>query len=367
MGNRFAVCLSLLTMAALSGCGDQRILEKVGFTQTTSYDLLPDGRLKIAVAIPKADPEAELSRQLLTTTALSSKEARINLSRQTNLILVSGQMRNTLYGLSLAKSGLWNHIDTLMRDPSISPQVKVTVVNGDAESLLKKNYEQHPRTGKYIDRLLEKEAQEQAVPKVTLYEFARNYFDDGVDPVAPIVKDDGDSVIVDGIALFRDDKYAGRIEPGDSIIFALLERDFKKGEISIELAGEEGKKEIVMFSSLISSRKVEVGHGDAGTRTVNINVDVKGSILEYIGRLKLSDDANRHELERKISEHLSSRGNQLVGMMQEKGTDSLGIGMYVRNSMSYAAWKKLNWREEFPDVQVKCNIHVKIKDYGKFR
>lgn len=34
--------MMLLVMLLLIGCGDQRVLEKLGFTQTTSYDLDPN-------------------------------------------------------------------------------------------------------------------------------------------------------------------------------------------------------------------------------------------------------------------------------------------------------------------------------------
>lgn len=367
MEHKLTAFMSLILLVLLTGCGDQKILEKIGFTQTTSYDLLPEGNLKIAVTIPKADPEANVSREVLSTTAQSSKEAKISFSRQTHLILVSGQLRNTLFGLSLAKSGLWNHIDTLIRDPSISPRVKVTVVNGDAESILEKNYKQHPRTGKYVDLLLEKETHFQTLPKVTIYDFARDYYDDGIDPVAPIIKDIGDSVIVDGVALFRDDKYIAKVDPNDSLIFSFLRGDFKQGQININLAGTDESRETVMFSSIVSSRKVDVKQAADKKSIVNIEVNVKGSILEYIGDLKLSNDSDRRKLERNMSENLSGRGNQMVQFMQEKKVDSVGIGMYVRNSMSYASWKNTDWREEFPHIQINCHIHVKIKDYGKFR
>ncbi|WP_452472545.1 Ger(x)C family spore germination protein [Paenibacillus xanthanilyticus] len=60
-------------------------------------------------------------RENITVTAKTSKESKLLLSRKTELIMVSGQLRDTLYGLSLAKRGIWEYIDTLVRDPSISP------------------------------------------------------------------------------------------------------------------------------------------------------------------------------------------------------------------------------------------------------
>lgn len=358
----------VLMAAMLTGCGDQRILEELGFTQTTSYDLLPDGRLDVTNSIPLADPQAKGQRETIRVASDSSKESRIQMARQTSLKLVSGQLRNAIFGLTLSRSGLWDHIDTLIRDPSISPQVKVTVINGNAGELLRKNYKQHPRTGKYIDKLLRKEAAGQSVPKITLYQFARDYYDDGIDPVAPILKDVGEHIAVDGIALFRDDRYVAKIKPDDAMIFALLRGKFKQGELSLNLTpGRGSDKELVMFSSMVGSRKVKAKRKGDQT-TVTFKVRVSGSVLEYIGPRKLSDDKQRKQLEQEMSAYLANKCEEVMALMQRNKADSVGIGMYVRDTMTYKEWKSLRWNEDvYPTIRVNFKVTVKIKDYGKFR
>jgi len=363
--------LLILTLIAilLTGCGDKRILEELGFTQTTSYDLLPNGKLDITLSIPQADPEAKTKRMILRTTSDSSKESRIKMAMQTHLQLVSGQLRNSIFGLSLAKAGIWNHIDTLIRDPSISPQVKVTVVNGNAGELLRKDYKQQPRTGKYIDKLLTKEAEGQTVPKVTLYQFARDYYDDGIDPVAPIIKDVGEHISIDGIGLFRDDRYITKIKPEDALIFAFQRGRFKQGELSIDLAREaRSDKQIAMLSGLMSTREVKVNLGRNGHTTVRFIIHIQGSILEYIGPYNLSNDSDRKKLEHQIASYIADKSDEMVAMMQRHKVDSLGIGTHVRNSMSYKEWKSRNWKDElYPNARVLFDVTVKIKSYGKFR
>lgn len=363
--DRTSIATALLALLVLlTGCGDQRILERTGFIQSTSYDLLSNGRIKFAVSIPKADPEIHVSREFLTTVAQSGKEARIKLARQTNLLLVSGQLRTTLFGLPLARSGLWDHMDTLLRDPTISEQVKIVLVEGEAHALLKKDYKEYPRTGKYIDRLIEKEAKGHTIPLTTLYSFTRDYYDDGIEPVAPIIKDLGKSIGVHGIGLFHGGTYVDKIKADDALIFAFLRGSFKHGEISIDLAKETKESKTVMLSSLNSMRNVDVQHEASGHAAVNIHVTVKVSVVEYIGDLSLGNDAQRQKLEQQISEIMTRRAARMAKFLQDKKVDSIGAGVYVRNSMSYRAWKKLNWYEEFPKVNLQCKVTVKIKDYG---
>jgi len=367
----------LLIISVLTGCGDQRILEKLGFTQTTSYDLDPNQeqasndekqeqqKLLVSVTIPRTSDET--SRELITATAYTSKEAKLKLQSQTEFRMVSGQLRNTLFGLSLAKQGIWEHIDTLVRDSSISPRVRVTIVNGSAHELLAKDYSQHYRTGQYIDRMLEKEAISQTIPEVSLYQFTKDFLDDGIDAVAPVIKQINDHVAIDGVALFQDDRYVTKIEPDQAIIFAILRGKFKNGEMSVDMSEVGRSNEHIMFTSLISNRKIKVKASPEAQRYyADISIDVSGSVLEYTGKLSIDNEEHQKQIEKTIEEYIKLKGEELIAMMQKNNVDSIGLGKYVRNKLSYEQWKNLNWRKVYPTIEVTCNVHVRIKDYGKF-
>ncbi|GMK40622.1 germination protein XA [Paenibacillus sp. CCS19] len=374
MPNLLRLFLTVALLVFIAGCGDQRILEKLGFIQTTSYDLAPDKddeseqKLLISVTIPRPDSgsgNGGVSREFLTAIASTSKGGRMNLSSQTELQLVSGQLRNTLFGISLARQGIWKHIDTLVRDPSISPRVKITVVNGNAHDLLAKNYPSHPRTGQYIDRMLEKESHSQVIPSTSLYQFTKDYFDDGIDPIAPIIKEVDGSIKIDGIALFQKDRYIMKIEPKQTLIFAFMRKDIKQGEITVDLTDENRSNEHVTLSSLVSHRSVKVTPAKGNFR-VDINVKVTGSVLEYIGVLDLEKEQDRSTIERLVSEHVQANAEKLIAAMQRNRVDSLGLGKYIRSTLNYAQWHKLNWRDTYPNLEVKCHVNFRIKDYGMF-
>ncbi|ACT01471.1 Ger(x)C family spore germination protein [Paenibacillus sp. JDR-2] len=360
--------LALVMLIVLPGC-DYRILERIGFTYAASYDTAPEDQVEIAISVPRAEPTIKLKREIHSAVGRSSKDARVKFSNETDLLLVNGQIRVLLYSDALARKDLSNEINSVLRDTSISPLVKITLVSGNAKDLLVKDYKQHLSTDKYINRLLEKSSSNHRIPKTTLYEFERDYYDDGIDPVAPVLKEVGNDISVDGIGLFQDYKYVAKIPNKDSLLFAILRGNFKKGDMSLDLgrSEEKGSLEFIMFSSVLSDRKVHVEHKAGGTIHVSINGHIRGSVHEYIGNKKLSNDAQRHEVESKVSEILSARANRLIKQLQQHKVDSLGIGIYVRNSMKYEAWKKLDWREEYPKVEIDCKLHFKAKDYGKMR
>lgn len=367
MAKQVMVLSSLLSLALmLTACGDQLILERLGFTQSTSYDLTKDGRLKICVSIPKTDPDSTVRREVLTTVARTSKEARILLSRKTNLILVSGQLRTTIYGSALAKSGLWKHLDTLQRDPSISPRVKIVIVEGEAHKLLERNFPEHPRTGQYIDRMLEKASRGEAIPRVTLYDFARDYYDDGIDPIAPLIVEREKNAEIGGIALFDEDKYKMKIHTDQILLFSLAHNDLDKGELSIDLGGAHGTQSI-MLDSIESKRKLKIRRSGASSFDIDMTISVHGSIREYIGTLQLSETKDRKKLEKDMAEHLAKQIGDLVRSIQQHRVDSLGLGKAVRNSLSYKEWKSLDWKSVYPQIKTNVKINLKIKDQGKVK
>lgn len=374
MRNMAKLITIILIVLLLSSCNYQNLLEELGFTQALCFDLIEENnedkkkKLKISISYPNTNPENEkMSRNFLTATAAISKEGKIMLARQTELKLVSGQLRSILFGLSLAEQGIWEEMDTLLRDSSVSPRVKIVVVNGDASELLGKDYPPHPRTGQYIHRMLNKESISQQIPKVTLFEFSRDYHDDGIDPIAPLLKEHGKGLILDGIALFSNDKYVTNVKPEHATLFNLLRKDIVQGEIVVDLSGKQnGEDSFALFSAISSRKKIKIDPNFVDNQfNINIHLQLKGSIMEYTGDLQLDDVNDQKKITQFIEECIQEEAGKLIANMQKHKADNLGLGKYVRNSLSYKQWKDMEWQEIFPNVKVNFIANVKIRDYGK--
>lgn len=377
MNAMHAIRLPLLALTAatllLSGCRDEKIIERMGFTRSVALDFPDDEedktKLKVTISIPKSEPVN--ARIVLTTIAQSNKEARIMFSRQNNRQIVSGQLRTVLFGEQLAKDGIWKNIDTLVRDPSIGSKVNVIIASGNANALLQRNYKQYPSTGEYIEDLIRTERGSTEIPLSNLHTFTRDYFDDGIDPVAPLIKEGKESLTLDGIALFRDDAYVMRVEPQKSLLFNFMHKNFVTGEVVMAMPIQDGEQQRVMLSFVASNRKIKIRHAKTirggEDIQVNLHLKIRGEVLEYHGKLNLQKTPDQLELEKRMKAYVEDETKKLAQKMQKLRIDPLGIGQYVRNSMSYAQWKKLDWREMIPDVKVKITASVKIKDIGKLQ
>lgn len=358
MKSKINIVFLIMTLF-LGGCSDQKIIEQLGFTRLTAYDSVENSDdIRITINIPKADQKG---RHVLSAVARTSKEARQTFSRQNNRRIVSGQLRMALFGERLAKKGVWRHMDTLIRDPAISKKLFLAIVEGDAGSLISKEYKPYPTTSDYLSRLIQTDTESGLIPETNLYTFTRDYMNDGIDPVVPLIKEGKKAVTATGVALFQDDRYVGRVDQKKSVIFSLLQRNVQGVDLSMPIA--DGNQ--VMLGNVISHKKLKVTGDSLDQMKLTIHVEVYGSIQEYTGQLDLNKEANQVQLEEMMSESFKKMVTELVDMFQKKKIDPLGFGKLIRNRMgSYAEWEALDQRKAVSEIAVEVEAQVRIKNYG---
>lgn len=372
MRNTRILAAMLLLSSFLTACSNEQVIERLGFIHTVAFDLA-DGKkgdmqkLLVTFSLPQVEEGAKESRETLTTTAYSSKDAHEKLSRKTNRLLVAGQARNVLIGLSLAQSGLSNKLDTLLRDPSIGPRVKVTIVDGNANDVLRKKFSEHPRTSQYIDRMLEKEARSHGFMETNVYTFMRDFFDDGIDPTAPIIKAGKKDITLEGMVLFKGDRAVHILPAKQARLLLMLRQNVKSNEISINVR-HEGKEteQRLMYTNIMSKRKIKVERTASQKTKVHITLKLNGSILEYNGDMNLREWGNQYKLERLLTQYIRNTLKKTIAELQKKKVDPLGIGQHVRNSMTYEEWKALDWESFYSSLDIECHVQVRIKDIGEF-
>lgn len=357
----FVLALTLL----LTGCNqDQNILERIGYIRIGAFDPAEGQDIRLTINVPLTINEGQNTKRLtevLTVEARGSKEARNMMQNQSSRKLVSGQLRTILFNMELAAQGLTPYLDTLIRDPSISKRTEMVVAEGSAQEMISKEYPGHPGADQYIDQLLRKEFEMQHVPHILLHQFIRDYYDDGKDPMAPLLSQQGASLALSGIALFQNDKYAGKIERAEFPYFTMLYQNQSKGEFTINTNDPALKS--ITFSAIQSKRKIKIKKVREGKYAADIGIRIDGGVLEYIGNLNLTQ-SDRKKLEGLIGEYVTKRTEQILAKLQRSGADPVGIGQYVRNKMTYSAWKESDWNDLYANMEFRVHTRFIIKNFG---
>ena len=362
--------MCIVTFLLLTGC-EKHIIDKLGMFDAVGYDLSEDREKPFTVTVnfPSVTKQGEFQNKLLSTDAKSSKDSRIKFNHMSNLTLVSGQVSLALFGEEMAQVGVKEILDTFMRDPSLGPRVFFAVSEGKAKDLLMFQPKEGTNSSLYLRTFVEKlNAQNERVNYNT-YQFIRDFYDDGIDPILPYFKISDHNINIDGYALFKDDKYIHHLPSHQSAILFALRDDTPKGTLSIEMPKSEDKQEDfpeqLMFNYRKTKQKMDVHNKKNGPISVDIQIEMEGSVLEYTGEKKLDSAKVQKELEKKINEKLIKQSNNLIDLTKELKVDPIGIGSHVRNSMSYQKWEKMNWEEVYPNVEVHVSIEMNFMDIGQ--
>ncbi len=357
------LCFIILAMIVLTSCNDQKVIEDLAIISMISFDRIEgeEGKLKVTASFPNLSSETSEKEKIIETVANSKKEAEDLLSSKTRQQVVNGQIHSIIIGRTLAEGGVSRVITSMERDQEIGSQVKLVMAFGEGEEIIKTDVD--PDVGSYVDKMLKTETDKYTIPEMDIFHFSRDYYDDGIDPVAPLFSREGDNLVLMGTALFRDDQYVAHLDLLQSKVFLFLLGKVKKGELTIKVREEDDIRNLHL-DYINSNRKIKVYKNDRKVDHIQINVKMRGSVIEDTGAKEISSTTETKKIEKIIAEHIERDAMEILQVLKENQTDSLGLGQYVRHSVSYKDWKKLVEYEYLETIPVSVNVDVTIKDTG---
>ncbi|MFC3798477.1 Ger(x)C family spore germination protein [Cohnella sp. GCM10012308] len=362
------ILIRMLPLVLLCGCQDEKVLEKIGFVRTIVMETAEgqDQAMKMTISIPKTNQTEAI---VYSTVSKSFKQARIRFDMENDRKIVFGQLRQVMFGESLARRGVWGPLESVVRDPAIGVRTHILVSEGDVSRYISKRFLQGGTMGEYIDNLVRSDPATRGRFDTNLHTFMRDYYDDGIDPIATIIKETERGLGVNGIALFAGDRCVGKIDAEDAMFFALLRDKLKSGTLYMDEVETPRGMGTLTLGNVTSRQRIEVlSPPDAklgkAARAV-IKLKIRGSLLEYDGLMSLNNIRSQPMLERAMEKYVSGRCERLVKDMQRTGSDALGVGIRVRNKMKYKAWKSLDWNKAFAEAEIKVSVKLEIKDFGR--
>ncbi|MGM0836343.1 MAG: Ger(x)C family spore germination protein [Bacillota bacterium] len=363
MQNKMTVLIAICCLL-LTGCKESNIIEELAIIGAVSFDMSEskEDPIKTTVLFPTVSKDGMFDTTILTANGKSSHDTFLKLQNLTNLKIVGGQS-TILFGEDLSKIGLINVVKTFTRDPEVSTRVKFAIVEGKGEELLKKKIPSVTDNAEYLYTLIDKLGYQNKVLNTDKYRFLRDYYDDGIDPVLPVFSYEGENIELKGLGTFKGDQYVTLLTLSETQILNLLSGDIKNGKLMISINDEESGENFQLFLTGIDSDN----DNKVNTRnmSVELNLDLKGSVLEYTGTMDLSEEKYQRQLEKQVEQYLITNSKKLLIKLQEYQTDPIGIGTLVRNSVSYERWNKMKWDEIYSKIDIKVKVKVDLINTGK--
>jgi spore germination protein len=332
----------------------KRIIDDIYLVTAVGYDYVDDNLIRGTVVTPIYKETDKVTNKTYSDVASLIYENREKIQSKSSKPIYSGKLEVALYNYELAEKGIFDFVDNLQRDPAIGTRVNLAIAKGSTKEILSGSYEDLP-TGIFLSDLIVKNGEEGNLPKTNLKVFVTSFYTEGQDPFLPIIKKENDKIIIDGIAVFKDDKVVHEIPFMKAIYLKALIENFSHGRQVVKLNEEERAS----IHNINSNLKFVIKNQYTNPE-VSIHLDMEGYIREYSGK-KMSPDVESN-FEKKMEEDFEEQGMSMIKEFQELGSDPVGIGEHVRRKTKGFDQKK--WETIYPTLDIKVEAKVDILEHG---
>jgi len=365
--------LLLLLCVSLVGCAETKLLERVGLVTLIGYDRGKEESVETTAVVRQVGTELQSKVAIISAENETSQGTRAKVNRRAAEKIMNGQMRGVLFGSEIAEDGIGHYIDTLLKNPSVSGAVIMTVVEGETRPLLEYQYPDIDDIGEHVYKLLDQNIESEQVVSSSLHKIAHDYYSAGIDIAMPIIKRDEELIEVSGIALFRKDKMIGKIPVEDSFYVKLSRDDYNAGTLEIKIKGDN------LPSSLIKDSPDEINlvfdpiktHRDVTlvnptTPEFDLHLNVQARLLEIKPNINIGESGNLEEIEKEISKKLSSEISRVIAYCQKIGSDVFGYGEIYRSSVRHSEMTEEKWHELYKEMKVNVSVDFTLIRSGVF-
>lgn len=350
----------------LCGCWDSRDIEEISIPIVGGYDLknnedtdLPE--LAISGVFPIINPDAVSSATVGTIYSHTIGESRTKRALKSPQSLLFGMLQAAVYGEDLAKMGLSDYCDILLRNPQVKLNIYVAIVEGKVRDLLEDKITNYPNTGKYIVDLLKNAPKDSLIPYVTLHELAISFYNKETNAVVPIIKSVDNGIAIVGMGILNGDRLVAKTNLDEAHIISFLRSDNVKG--FIPFYGED--HEAGSIRVLRHSRKIKVKK-ERNRFVFTLDIHIVGSMVEFFQKEPLTEYQGKlKKIEKSVKEELEKQCDAFINKMQyQYKVDCINITRYAA-----AKWRKeieqQGIQNFIKNTDINVNIDIDINSIGE--
>ncbi|NQX60659.1 Ger(x)C family spore germination protein [Paenibacillus qinlingensis] len=353
----FLRCISLvLICTCLGGCSFKDIDKRffvvaMGVDWTGKEDKPYLVTLRLAIPASKVG-EGLAESQIEYQEAKSIAEAVRNLKAHVDKELDFGHCRMFLFGASLTKESLEEPLNWLTRRRDIQLISYTAVAEPSARKLLEANPTTERLAGNSFFLTFGKEG---TVSPYTvtelLFDCFRRFKEKGLDPYFPIISFDGDSYVVEHLALLNKKNQCIVLDPHETQVYNLSANEFSKAGITITYDGEPLSFYVARVSKQISITKEAVP-------VVKLKLNLTGMIEQGVLGL------DTHKVQPQLEQHVNQTVEGLLYKIRDAKVDPYGFGLHYLAQYFGKEKDWVYWQSVYPKVKFEVETHVKIEGTG---
>lgn len=376
MIKRIQIGFLLLLSTLLASCIQVQELENIGIINAMGVDSKENDSIETTLVVFQFSEQADTIAQLINGEGKTINGATEDAEHAYVSRLVPGKLKLMVFGEESAEKGILPYLDAQARDPRVPDLMYLAIGKPTAKEILTVDEKDiSTDVGQFLYSLIENHSTDHNIPRKSLQDFLRIYYDTGQDNVLPIfeVKEKIPKQV--GVALFKGDQMVGELTNDEIVLINLMDRHVKDATLELTLPIEPLKdflekreqqhdRNNLDIAFVINSGKSRTKIIDIEKPTFETNTKIKLRLMEQSAGVKLSDPKAVQTLETEIKKELEDRFNKLLKKLKEYESDPFGYGRYYHRTRKGQDLTVEEWREKYPNIEVKFNVDVEIIRHG---
>ncbi|WHY00238.1 Ger(x)C family spore germination protein [Neobacillus sp. DY30] len=363
---KISLIILLIFPIVLTGCWDQQLLVNRTLVNGISFDLTEEGKITAAVRALNIQSKGgglfEIQDELVEDERPTVVGLGLDLDSKISGELDASKAHVVIIGEDLAKKGIHPFVEFFYRNRESYMSSKLIISKGKGKEILSVEKEKSP-IAFFILQLLEGAEADTVIPKKNTFMVWNNILDPGKDMVLPYLERSGDDKVqIAGVALFNGDKYTGTSlsKEKSGILLALMNQLNKSNRMALILGPKNNRRSISLaIRDLRRNLEVQVDKD----KKITCKIDVKMNIEILTYPQNFTNKINVKKLNQDLSDEFTKRAKEITNTLVKANCDAFGIGRQI-SSFHPELWKKINWDQEYKNVQIEPVVKVNIIKTG---
>lgn len=282
-----------------------------------------------------------------------------DITRKTGNRLFVSHSQVIIFGRDVAADGLQKYIDFFLRSHEMRPTALILISQDTASGILDITPEKEKFPAINLSKLVKAYGLTSHYKKVNLQDFSARLMSKTTSPVAPLVwvHDEGEKkeVYVSGLAVFKNAKEAGTLDPVETRGLLWATGEVESGVIEVNLP--EGREKAVLEINKAKGRLTPEIRKDK--IYMHIEIKVESSLTEQSTTENLATAEAFEMLEKAQAEVIREEIFKAFEKSKELNADVFGFGesIYKRYRKE---WEELEdkWDEAYPAIELITDIEV---------
>ncbi|MDF2988866.1 MAG: germination protein Ger(X)C family [Eubacterium sp.] len=372
-----AVLLIIGIMFSGTGCWNNRDLSELSILTALAIDKKDDGMIEVTAQIIKpgnvstsgagSGGGADEKKSFVTVSETDRTvfaALRGMLSKVNNKIFYSSS-QVIVFGEELARSGIQEYIDFILRDHETQYKSMIIVSKGaTAKEIVGQEYDLSKIPGAFIRDTLKNSESRGFSKKLILLEMARELATEGRELSIGTIEKQDKITNTEGLAVFKEDKIAGWLDKYETRGYAFITDRIRSAIIEIKNPDDPQKVIAIENMKAVSNIKPKLVNGKI---EIDINIKISANIGEQQSQIKEKHNefcsCVGKELDRTVMEECIKT---IEKCRKEYRSDIFGFGMRVFDEYpDYWEKNSKKWNDEiFPTVRINVKVKSKIMRTG---